>query len=261
MLHSRCSAARPCTVIAPLACLLSQRLPSAVRLDDPAVVRSEYADDKSLATRQSIWVGATGVEVHDLVVGAIGGYRRVLEVGCGRGELAERLSREPGVSLIAVDQSERMMPLTRARGVEAIVGDVQDLPFSDGEFDAAVAAWMLYHAPDLDRALSELARVLRPGGRLVAVTNSSDNLRELWALVGWTSDYSFSADNGKPLLRNHFSLVEEVPVQGTVTFSDRETAVRYVSASIRAKHLAEQLPLDEWPLVCTRSMALFIAEK
>ncbi len=47
------------------------------------------------------------------------------------------------------------------------------LPFGEGEFDVAVAAWMLYHAPDLDRALAELARVLKPAGRLVAVTAAS----------------------------------------------------------------------------------------
>jgi ubiquinone/menaquinone biosynthesis C-methylase UbiE len=232
-----------------------------VKLDDPEVVRREYADDTGLATRQSIWGEATGGDVHELVVGAVVGFQRVLEVGCGRGELAERLIRELGVDLVAVDQSIRMVELTRARSVEAIVGDVQYLPFSNGEFDAVVAAWMLYHVPDLHGALSELARVLRPGGRLVSVTNSGDNLRELWALLGWTSDYSFGAENGQPLLLDHFSHVEEVPVHGTVTFPDRESAARYVSASIRAKHLAEQLPADVWPLVCTRSMTVFVAEK
>ena len=62
-----------------------------------------------------------------------------------------------------VDVSPRMVELARARGVDARVGDVQELPFDDGSFDCAVAAWMLFHVPDLDRGLAELARVLRPG--------------------------------------------------------------------------------------------------
>ena len=60
----------------------------------------------------------------------------------------------------------------RGRGVDARVGDVQALPFEDASFDTVVAAWMLYHVPDLDRGLAEIARVLCPGGQLVAVTNS-----------------------------------------------------------------------------------------
>ena len=82
----------------------------------------------------------------------------VLEVGCGEGELAERVQRELGAEVVALDQSERMVELTRRRGVDARVGDVQDLPFPDECFDVAVAAWMLYHVPDLDRGLGELAR-------------------------------------------------------------------------------------------------------
>ncbi len=230
------------------------------RLNDPAVVAAEYADDRGLAARQSIWRNATGGEVHDLIVGAVAGAERVLEVGCGRGELAERLVRELGVALEAVDQSPSMVELTSARGIDAQIGDVQDLPFADGSFDVAVAAWMLYHVSDLERALSELARVLRTTGRLVAVTNSRENLRELWRLVGYTSEYSFSAENGEEMLHRHFSRVECIPVRGTVTFPDRGEAVRYVASSILAKHLAETLPTEGWPLVATRSMTVFVAE-
>lgn len=231
------------------------------QLNDPEVVRNEYADDRGLAARQSIWKSATGGEVYDLVVPAVAGAERVLEVGCGRGELAERLVRELGVDLQAVDQSPSMVELTSARGIDAQTADVQDLPFPDGCFDVAVAAWMLYHVPDLERALSELARVLRVEGRLVAVTNSRENLCELWQLVGYTSDYSFGAENGEELLRRHFSRVECTPVRGRVTFPDRGEAVRYVASSILAKHLAETLPIEGWPLVATRAMAVFVATK
>jgi len=109
--------------------------------------------------------------------------RRVLEVGCGRGEFAERLAGA-GIGVVAVDQSARMVELTRARGVDARLGDVQALPFADGEFDAAVANFVLYHVRDIHRALAELARVLRPGGTLVAATNGVRQLAELWELVG-----------------------------------------------------------------------------
>ena len=154
--------------------------------NDPELVRREYADEP--ASRPG-WPSSSTRD-------GTGSPRRspsrrsprraalVLEVGSGRGELAERMQRELDARVVAVDQSERMVELTAARGVEAIVGDVQDLPFRDGIFDCAVAAWMLYHVPDLDRALRELRRVLRPGGRLVAATNSERNFAELWELVG-----------------------------------------------------------------------------
>ena len=73
------------------------------------------------------------------------------------------------------------MELTAARGVEARVADVQDLPFADDSFDVVAAMWMLYHVPDLDRGLAEVRRVLRPGGRLVAVTNGDGHTAELRA--------------------------------------------------------------------------------
>ncbi len=88
--------------------------------------------------------------------------KRVLEVGCGMGQLAERMHEELDAEVVAIDQSERMVELTRKRGVDARVADVQELPFGDGEFDVVVAAWMLYHVPDVERALDEIVRVLRP---------------------------------------------------------------------------------------------------
>ena len=97
---------------------------------------------------------SSATDARDLAFDAVAEVepRRVLEVGCGRGELAERvIAPSSACELVAIDQSERMVELTRARGVDARVGDVQALPFEDAAFDCAVAAWMLYHVPDLDR--------------------------------------------------------------------------------------------------------------
>ena len=88
----------------------------------------------------------------------------MLEVGCGWGELAEWIARDTGAEVVAVDLSPRMVELARERGVDARVADVQQLPFADGEFDLVVAAWMLYHVPDLDRGLGG-ARARAPSRR------------------------------------------------------------------------------------------------
>ena len=148
-----------------------------MRLDDAALVASEYATDARLRRRASVF--RTG-DVQRLAVEAIveAQPRRVLEVGCGWGELAARVAAETGAEIVAVDVSPRMVELARERGIDARVGDVQQLAFADGEFDCALAAWMLYHVADLDRGLAELARVLRPGGRLVAATNGARSLPE-----------------------------------------------------------------------------------
>lgn len=233
-------------------------------LNDPQAVRAEYATEKGLAGRASAYRWADGTDPHDVVWTAIAEVepKRALEVGCGRGELAERIERELGAEIVAVDQSERMVELARARGVEALLGDVQDLPFDDGEFDVAVAAWMLYHVPDLDRGLAELARVLRGGGRLVAVTNSGAHVRELYELLAVARPpLSFAAENAGELLRRHFSRVESRAALGTIDFPNREAAQAYVDATVTLRGEGRQLPPLDGALRVTRAPYVFVAEK
>jgi SAM-dependent methyltransferase len=233
-----------------------------VRLEDPALVREEYASETRLAARKAAHRFAEGPDPREVAFQAVAEIepRRVLEVGCGEGELAERVSRELGCDVLALDQSERMVELTRARGVHAVVGDVQALPFADGEFDCAVAAWMLYHVPDVVRALGELARVLRSGGRLVAVTNASEHLRELKDLLGVEPYFpSFWGDNGERLLRRHFASVERRDTHGWITFPDRAAAQDYVDATILFG--GRQLPPLAGPLRVRRASVVFVADK
>jgi len=187
---------------------------------------------------------------------------RVLEVGCGRGELAERMQKELAAEVVAVDQSERMVELTRARAVETMVGDVQELPFEDGSFDCAVAAWMLYHVPDVDRGLAELARVLRRGGRLVATTNGERNLPELWDMFGSKSwrQHGFNVEGAEAQLRARFATVERRDASGTITFENWDAANAYVANSVTRRDLAGKLPRFDGPLVCSRLSAVFVAE-
>jgi SAM-dependent methyltransferase len=185
--------------------------------------------------------------------------RQVLEVGPGPGELSHRIQTELGADVVAVDISERMVELTRARGIEAIVGDVQDLPFADGSFDCAVAAWMLYHVPDVERGIGELARVLRPGGRLVAVANGADHwdgLREL--VTDRRGELCFTGENGEKLLGGSFARVERRDASGWIVFPDWQAAQQFVESAMT---LEGELPEFDGPLRVRRSPYVFVAEK
>jgi ubiquinone/menaquinone biosynthesis C-methylase UbiE len=155
-----------------------------VNLNDDDYVREQYRTTEKLDTRISVWrPDDQGQTPQDVAILALSDVlpRRVLEVGSGKGSLALRIARTLECELIALDSSSAMVSTSRSLGVETILGDVRDLPFADESFDAIVAAWMLYHVSPLDQGLSELARVLRPGGRLVAITNGRDHLKELWS--------------------------------------------------------------------------------
>lgn len=237
-----------------------------MRLDDPELVRAEYASEAGLRARASIYGGVDGPNAWDVAIEALreAAPRRALEVGCGWGEFAERVARELDTEVVAVDLSPRMVELTRERGVNAQVGDVQQLPFADGRFDCAVANWMLYHVFDLDGALAELARVLRPGGRLVAATNGLRHLDQLWNLVGrdrGAEPVRFLAETGAESLRVHFSRVERRDVASVATFATREDVQAYVRSSILHEHLADCVPTLEDSVTASCVAAIFVADK
>jgi SAM-dependent methyltransferase len=241
----------------------------ATYLRDPRHVRAQYASERNLAARSSLYAETTGLFAGDVAFDAVAeaAPRRFLDIGCGTGWFGARVQSELGATTVAVDQSERMVQLAREAGVHALVGDVQALPFGDGEFDAAAANWMLYHVPDLDRGLAEIARVLRAGGLLVAITNGRDHLGELWELVGAGPeragrDLGFSAENGEESLRRHFVAIEQRDASGTVRIDERDAIVRYVSSTDRWTPYAERLPVDlPLPIVARRSNVVFVAAK
>jgi SAM-dependent methyltransferase len=235
-----------------------------VTLNDPRVVAAEYASERGLEGRRAAYRFSTGPDAPQMAFDAVAEVapRRVLEVGCGPGELAARIRDELGADVLALDISPRMVELARGRGVDARVGDVQELPFAEGEFDCAVAAWMLYHVPEPDRALAELARVLERGGRLVAVTNAPDHLRELRALLGLPTDraaHPFSAANGEELLRRHFDRVEVRDAAGTVRFPSRDDVVAFVEASRTLFETGTPVPQLDGEFVVTRHSVVFVA--
>jgi SAM-dependent methyltransferase len=219
-----------------------------MKLDDPALVAEQYAREQNLQARQSIYARHDGPNARARVFEIVASLapRHVLEVGGGQGELAERIEAELGVELTFVDQSERMVELARARGIAAEVGDVQRLRFADATFDTAIAAWMLYHVPDLDRGLAELARVVEPGGHLVAVTNAHDHLRELRDVIGVEFRSGFARETGEEALLRHFRAITRTDFDGVITISDADAVYAYRDSMIvsdKSRDLVFDLPL------------------
>jgi SAM-dependent methyltransferase len=233
--------------------------------NDPAVVAQQYEAESNLRARQAFWAEVEGENASAVLWRVLESLapRRVIEVGGGQGELAERLQTDLRAEVSFVDQSDRMVELARSRGVlDARVGDAQSLPFPDASFDTAVAAWMLYHVPDLDGGLAELARVLEPGGRLVAVTNSLRHIEEFRDLVGARRsalESLFNAENGEESLRRHFGSVERIDNELVAVVRERATLLGYQRS---LSYASESVPEDvSLPFRVTGRSTIFVATR
>ncbi|MFF2376870.1 SAM-dependent methyltransferase [Streptomyces xiamenensis] len=118
-----------------------------------------------------------GERLTDLLIGRLGAGpgSEVLDLGCGTGGPGVRLARATGARVTGVSISAGDVALAGARAAaEGVAGqvrfelaDAMELPYGDASFDAVLAFESIVHLPDRGRALREIARVLRPGGRLV----------------------------------------------------------------------------------------------
>jgi demethylmenaquinone methyltransferase/2-methoxy-6-polyprenyl-1,4-benzoquinol methylase len=112
--------------------------------------------------------------------------QRILDVATGTGLVATALARR-GADVTALDQSEHMLAEARTRAtahpVTFIKGEAEHLPFADGEFDALSFTYLLRYVDDRAATMRELARVIKPGGRIGMVefgVPSSAPLRAAW---------------------------------------------------------------------------------
>jgi demethylmenaquinone methyltransferase / 2-methoxy-6-polyprenyl-1,4-benzoquinol methylase len=104
----------------------------------------------------------------------VGPGSRALDVATGTGDLAIELSSR-GAQVVGLDFSERMLELARAKapGIEFVQGNALELPYADASFDAVTVGFGARNFSDLERGLGELARVTRPGGRVVILEITS----------------------------------------------------------------------------------------
>jgi SAM-dependent methyltransferase len=195
------------------------------------------------------------------LVGPVTG-RKILDVGCGDGDLILALA-QAGAHVTGIDADPRILEAARLRfeaaGAEVRLAraDAEVLPFENASFDVATAVTVLCFAQEPDRAISEMARVLKPGGLLVIGELSRYSLWAFWRrLRGWL---------GHPTWRSaHFRSAAELRELATgagLAFQTTKAAVFYPPLGWAAALLA---PADRWlgrHLVCGGAFLVVVATK
>lgn len=162
---------------------------------------------------------------------------RVIELGFGAGWLLDEMRNAlPDIELYGLDMSAgfaRRAYRDHGDRVGVLMGDMERLPFRDALFDVVVTCWTLYFMRDVDVALAEIERCLKPGGHLIAATNAPDHEQECGDLVeeaiqaalgrdepGHDVAYRFDLVTGDAYVRRHFPIVELKEWPGEMVISD-----------------------------------------
>jgi ubiquinone/menaquinone biosynthesis C-methylase UbiE len=172
-------------------------------------------------------------------------HTRILDCGCGNGRYLRHTLAHGATArhTIGLDIAAGMLTSLRRRWPtdlpqpHVVVGDVVHLPVPTNSCDLAYAMHMLYHVPDQQRAVAELRRVVRPGGTLLASTNSEHDKQELgtlfkaaiMALTGQATErvfaMRFSLEHGAALLHTQFADVQRYDFTATIVLPEAAPAV------------------------------------
>jgi ubiquinone/menaquinone biosynthesis C-methylase UbiE len=180
---------------------------------------------------------------------------RILELGCGPAYLwRENISRVPaGWNVTLSDLSSGMLDaawrnlVVTGRAFQFKEIDAQSIPFEDETFDAVIANHMLYHVPDRPKAVAEIKRVLRPGGRLIATTVGDNHMKEMmdwYARVHvsnvWESfANSFTLENGLAQLKSYFPDAALSRYEDSLEVIELEPIMAYIRSGMRVSELSK----------------------
>ena len=134
--------------------------------------------------------GKNGAFVHELAGGVLEWLNpqrgeRILDLGCGDGQLTLRLAAA-GAMVRGFDASPQMAAAARSRGIEVDEGLAEQLPYPDRSFDAVFSNAALHWMRDQDGVLTQVRRVLKPGGRFVAEMGGFGNIASIRVAVAAT---------------------------------------------------------------------------
>ena len=177
---------------------------------------------------------------------------KVLELGCGTGSMwKEHLHLLDNASTaILSDFSEGMLKeakenLGEQPNIEYQIINIQDIPYEDDTFDIVIANMMLYHVPDLQRGLSEVARVLKKDGTFYCATYGENGIVQY--LEGLLHEYgvnndmnkSFTLQNGAGKLGEYFGDVERLDREDGLKITDLDDLIEYIYSTTKMADIAD----------------------
>lgn len=180
---------------------------------------------------------------------------RILELGCGMGDFWNKNSSsiKDDWNITLSDFSEGMLNSAKenlrqiSHNFSFKQIDAQDIPYKDGSFDVVIARHMLYLVPDIEKAVSEIKRVLTKGGVFYVTTNSNEAMAELNELVkkfdpklGLHNNGMcdrFDLENGYPLLKKYFSEISLDLLEGKIIVDTAEPIVSYKASTIKGSSM------------------------
>ena len=193
-----------------------------IYIDDARFVNEQYKNPNGLNIRISIHdkysTNKMGLHNWYFTVIRFEDGMKVLELGAGSAvmwvnhkDIISRLS-----TLVLSDMSEGMLMeakknLGELENVDYEVIDIQDIPYEDNTFDIVIANCMLYHVPNINKAISEVRRVLKPAGYFYAGTSGKNGILETVVTIleqNISYNNNFSLENGGDKLNPFFSSVE-----------------------------------------------------
>lgn len=239
-------------------------------MSNTAVLKEQYSNADNLNTRISIHkkysTNKTGFGNWILSNYKIEKGMTVLELGCGTGDMWKGHDEIINAcsKLILSDFSRGMVETAKANlnqydNIEYMIIDIQAIPFEAESFDVVIANMMLYHVPDLKKGLSEVRRVLKPGGQFYCATYGehgiveyiSDLLRPYGAED--KTNKNFTLQNGRGLLGSIFQQVDQLEYEDSLRVTDIDDLVEYIY-SLSSMTALNNLPKEEVRQVLARNM-------
>ncbi|WP_268056008.1 class I SAM-dependent methyltransferase [Clostridium estertheticum] len=222
-------------------------------------VKQQYSDDKNLSIRTNLHLKHS-TNKQGFVSWLFDKYEfsdncRILELGCGNGgQWQHQIENLPkGCSLTLSDFSNGMVDIVRKNyskydntSFQQI--DIQNITFPNETFDVVIANHMLYHIPDLSKSLSEVNRVLKPGGKFYSTTNGNGGMRPFLhnalkhfnpASKSFTQEFSFNLQNGYEILSDHFSDVKRIDFEDSLSITETQDLVDWIKSTISIASYSE----------------------
>ncbi|KKZ98863.1 hypothetical protein B4147_3446 [Bacillus wiedmannii] len=187
------------------------------------------------------------------------GDEKILEVGCANGNFLSLLQTNGHKGqLTGFDQSKTMLSEAAIKNniIEWRLGDAGKLPFEANCYDWIVARHMLYHMKDVEKTIQGFHKVIRPGGSLLATTNSNvtlprivemcNRMLDAFDLPKTTSSVTpFCLENGKEILQSVFPTVEVTVIHNALVFHHATPIVNYISSMFPSLNIPDNALLHE----------------